>query len=168
MIARRAPLIIAIALVVARTAAAAPPSAPQLDSPAPDALVPTLTPTLRVVNAIDPDGDSLRYRFEVFYDPALSIFAASSPPAVAEGAGDRTSWQVDVALLEDRFCYWRVVACDPTECGPSSAVRWFGVTAAPGDPEDELGCQGCAADGGEPSAALLALATLGLVRRRRA
>jgi len=97
-------------------------------SPPDGAHVATTQPTLRVDNTSDPDHDVLRYLFEVYADPALSLRVAASPPAgVAEGAAGTTSWQVvgaAPALMEGHRYYWRARAVDPG--GLTS--RWSGAT----------------------------------------
>ena len=94
----------------------AAPSAPTLQRPALDAQVATLRPELGVLNAVDPEGESLTYRFEI--DRALSFDTPSLQTAdVAEGAGE-TAWTPPAALADNTFYYWRVAASDGTTRGP--------------------------------------------------
>lgn len=123
------PLVVA-ALAFPRGAEAnVAPTAPVINSPN-GIGVPTTTPALRVDNAFDPDGDVLRYQFEIFRDPGLSVRVAQTPAAgVAEGMGGLTSWQVtgaNPALTEDHWYYWRARATDGTNLdGPWSGTGWF-------------------------------------------
>ena len=116
------------------------PGIPRINSPAFGGQVNTFMPTLRVDNATDPDQDVLRYQFEVFRDPGLSVrVAQTAAGGVAEGGGGVTSWQVqnaNPALMEDHFYYWRARACDPdTLCGGWSAAGQFFVTTTNAPPE---------------------------------
>ncbi len=114
-----------------------PPGMVQLLSPM--GQVPELRPTLRVQNTTDPDDTLLRYHFEVYSDPALSIRVADSGAGgVPAGGGDVTAWQLDVDLLEDRFYYWRARATDPQGlAGPWSGAGQLFVNVTntpPGEP----------------------------------
>jgi Tol biopolymer transport system component/flagellar hook assembly protein FlgD/fibronectin type 3 domain-containing protein len=95
-----------------------PPSAPVPTSPGDGTEVPTLTPVLTVINAVDPDSTSLTYNFQVALDPEF-ISIVTSTLGVFAGQGT-TSWQVPVPLEENRQYYWRAQADDWTVPGP-----WF-------------------------------------------
>ena len=69
-----------------------------------------LQPTLTVINAWNGDEDVLTYEFEVYADKGMTILAASAT-SVLEG-DSTTSWQVDVELDGDSWCWWRVQARD--------------------------------------------------------
>ncbi len=92
------------------------PTAPTLDSPAQNAVVAEAQPTLVVTNAVDPDGDPLTYRFEVYSDLLLLTLVEASPE-IAEGV-EKTSWQMSKALQENAAYYWRVRATDGRLVGP--------------------------------------------------
>jgi len=88
-----------------------PPGAFTIDAPLDGVEVDTLTPQLTVSNALDPDRDTLTYRFEVseYIDLTSPI---ASVEAVSEGAGSITGWLVDVPLAENGYYYWRATAVD--------------------------------------------------------
>ncbi len=91
------------------------PEAPVLHSPLQLESVAVRRPTLRVYNAIDYQGDSLDYEFEVYMDGGLSNLVASVP-AVAQGIGT-TGWVVDSDLPDGTQYWWRCRAMDHTSTG---------------------------------------------------
>lgn len=112
----------------------AAPSAPILQKPALDAQVATLRPELGVINAADPEGESLTYRFEI--DRALSFDTPSLQTAdVAEAAGE-TAWTPPAALADNTTYFWRAAASDGTTRGPWVEGRFFTnlVNDPPGAP----------------------------------
>src|SRR5258706_12517619 len=70
-----------------------PPSAPILMSPVDGQVVTTATPTLRLHNSVDPDGDALTYEFEVS-DPSGVV---QTIDGIVSGASE-TSWPVPQPL----------------------------------------------------------------------
>lgn len=122
-----------------RDAEAAPPTAPVIASPPVDGHAHSFNPRLEIHNAIDPDGDVLRYHFELFADAALTMRIGASPAeGVIEGAADTSGWIVSAtpALQLGRAYCWHARARDATgEDGPWSAPGCFDVAdAAPGAP----------------------------------
>jgi Tol biopolymer transport system component/fibronectin type 3 domain-containing protein len=112
----------------------ASPSAPTLQKPALDAQVATLRPELGVVDATDPEGESLTYRFELDRAPSFDTpaFQAADVP---EGAG-QTAWTPPAALADNTIYYWRAAASDGTTRGPWVEGRFFTnlVNDPPGAP----------------------------------
>ncbi len=92
----------------------APPT-PTVKNPGNGAWSATQQPTLEANPVIDPEGDPVQYRFEVFRDAALSL-------KVADGVSTNTSW-VASPPLDDRTTYWwHVQAVDPQ----GAASGWTG------------------------------------------
>jgi hypothetical protein len=92
-----------------------PPGAPLPFTPANNATVTVLRPTLAVTNAIDLQSDLLTYSFEVYTNAALDAGAlVAQNPAIAEGQ-DTTSWQLDVDLPDGAQVWWRCRATDSGE-----------------------------------------------------
>ncbi len=86
------------------------PGLPAVDTPAVGSYVDSDSVDLRVVNAIDPDGDPLSYLFELDHVATFDSIDLLASPAIAETA-DTTAWGV-IGLLEDQHYYWRVKAFD--------------------------------------------------------
>jgi hypothetical protein len=80
---------------------------------------------LSVRNALDPDGDPLRYGFRVFSDSVLTDLVASID-LVPEGS-QTAQWTVPHPLELGTY-YWRAFAEDPTQRGFYSPVARFTVT----------------------------------------
>jgi len=87
-----------------------PPTAPTLANPPDGSQVASLTPTLSVNNATDPEGDAVTYRFELYADP-FNLLLVTASPEIAQGTGT-TSWTVSPALQENHLYWWRVRATD--------------------------------------------------------
>ena len=81
------------------------PSAPTVHNPGDRAWVGELTPKLVVNPTIDPDGDSLSYRFEVYIDEALANL-------ICQGVSTAGSWSVPVELADNTHYFWRARAED--------------------------------------------------------
>lgn len=90
-----------------------PPGAFHLSTPADGTDVGTHQPTLEVTNALDPDGDPLTYRFEVYADASLTTRVAMAD-GIGAGPAGATAWMVDPALDENTWYFWRVTATDPS------------------------------------------------------
>lgn len=86
----------------------------------------TTAPSLRVLNATDPDGDPLELTFELYEDATLTTLVTSSPPVAQDPSGE-TAWPVDQLLVENAQYHWRAAAADPFADGPFSAVESFVV-----------------------------------------
>ncbi|MGA6927720.1 MAG: putative Ig domain-containing protein, partial [Desulfosarcina sp.] len=81
------------------------PGVPTLKNPGQDAWVGVLTPDVSVAKGIDPDQDSLTYRYEVFTEPSLEN-------RVAWNETLSTSWTVVTGLTDKTRYYWRARAVD--------------------------------------------------------
>lgn len=101
------------------------PTAPVLLSPTDGGIVSTLTPTLTITNASDPDSASLTYNFDVALDPDFTRIVVSGI-GIAGGQGT-TAWQVSVNLVENMTYYWRAQADDWFIIGPWSTTSRFFV-----------------------------------------
>lgn len=99
------------------------PGAPRLSSPAEGSSVATLTPTLAVVNAVDPDSDNLNYEFEI-YSGASLVAATSSIPGDSSGV---TAWTPGTPLADNTVYQWRARAYDGNGYGPWTATATFTV-----------------------------------------
>lgn len=97
-----------------------------ISSPMDGAEVDTQNPLLEVMNSVDPDGDAVTYRFEIYTDGSLANLVASID-SLAAGTDGSTGWVVDTALLEDTLYYWRAIATDADMMSTSSAVAVFFV-----------------------------------------
>lgn len=93
------------------------PSTPAVANPGDRAWVVTQYPTFEAHAATDPEGDPLRYRFEVYRDAGLQTLVAS-------GVVSDLSWQVTSPLTDKTTHYWRVRAED--NAGAASA--WSPMT----------------------------------------
>ena len=80
------------------------PSLPTIASPLSSTETMTLTPTLAVNAATDPDGDKVMYTFEIYSDEGLSTLVASATT-------ENTNWTAP-ALSDNTLYYWRAQASD--------------------------------------------------------
>ena len=103
------------------------PSTPAISAPSVGSDVVTLTPSLTVSNAADPNEDKLIYEYEVYSDPGLANMVVSG--TVAEAAGS-TSWGVPMALAENETYFWRSRAYDGKLYGSWMAPAYFRVNTA--------------------------------------
>jgi hypothetical protein len=111
-------------------AKAGAPPVPVITAPLPGARVPVPGPTLAVDPSVDPDGDPVLYRFELYADEALTELVSQSQAQAAP------AWQVPQALAENRWYTWRVRAADGYSASLWAYGRFF-VNAAnepPGTP----------------------------------
>ncbi len=102
------------------------PGAPGLESPADGDEVSTLTPTLIVSNADDPDGDLLTYEFEVYADANLTEWVTGGD-VVQTPDTSTTEYVVDTPLTDNADAWWRVRARDAYVAGPWSDIGRFFV-----------------------------------------
>lgn len=86
------------------------PSAPSLNWPSEAEDIETLTPSLTVNNAADPNDDDLTYELELYSDSGLANIISSSD-IIAEGQ-NATSWSAPLNLTENKRYYWRARAYD--------------------------------------------------------
>jgi Ca2+-binding RTX toxin-like protein len=110
------------------------PGAPQLSSPAQDAIVAELRPTLVVNNAIDLDRDLLSYRFDVFAESDLAT-PLLSVNGLLPGGNGTTEWQVGNNLQEDAAYAWVVTVKDERGLETPSAVGAFLVSTSNDKPQ---------------------------------
>jgi hypothetical protein len=89
-----------------------PPPAPTVNNPGNGSWVATLTPALIANPVLDPDGDEVGYRFEIYLDAGLTS-------RVDEHLSDAVTWQLESPLTDNTWYYWRVRAED--ENGEASA-----------------------------------------------
>lgn len=89
------------------------PGPPTLSAPADGSRVATLTPTLAVTNAVDPDSDSLTYEFEI-YTAATPVASSGSIPGNGSGI---TSWTPASPLADNTVYQWRARAFDGDRYG---------------------------------------------------
>ena len=99
------------------------PGAPTLFTPLNGSSVDTATPTLTVLNAVDPDRDRLTYEFEVYNGTTL----AWSTKGVPEGAAGNTSVSIPTALSNNTVYQWQSRAYDGDRYGPWTAKANFTV-----------------------------------------
>ena len=99
------------------------PGAPTLSAPANGSTVATLTPTLAVVNATDPDSPSLTYDFEVYLNSAL-VTTISGVPGDSSGI---TPILITKSLTDNTIYQWRARAYDGQLYGPWTAMASFTV-----------------------------------------
>ncbi len=104
------------------------PTAPTPSSPIDDAEAPTVSPSLIVINASDPQGDTLSYAYEVWADEAMTQ-AVDSDNGIAEGTGGETDWMPTTVLTENGSYWWRAQASDAYTEGPWSELASFWVNA---------------------------------------
>ena len=101
------------------------PGAPVPLDPVDGRTVGTATPTLRLRNAVDPEGDPLTYEIEVRDAGGAVVARADRVPSGA----DETTWAVTTALAEDQSFTWSARAADGELEGPWSAPATFHVDA---------------------------------------
>ncbi|MBD3217692.1 MAG: hypothetical protein GF310_05395 [candidate division Zixibacteria bacterium] len=103
-----------------------PPSTPALADPDDGAVLTSTAPVLTTGNSTDPDGDDLRYSFQVALSSDFSSIEAQVSN-LSEGSGDNTSWTVSPELLDGNAYYWRVRAYDGTDYSNWSDSRSFSI-----------------------------------------
>ncbi len=97
--------------------------------------VTSATPTLRIRNATDPNGNTLTYSFEVYDNAALSGSAVYSVGSVAQGTialtgGGTATDHTTGALPDNKRFYWRARAHDGEAFGAFTEVGTFFVNVA--------------------------------------
>ncbi len=113
------------------------PTQPQISSPAIDASIADVSPTLIVTNSTDIDRDELRYAFELFAESDLENPIATVSGLFA-GNNGQTAWVVAKILEEDQRYVWQASVTD--EHGAVVKSEWgsFIVNTqnhAPTDPQ---------------------------------
>jgi len=119
------------------------PSAPTPYAPVNNALVTSPTVTLVVDNATDPDGDLLRYVFEVVDRDSDTAVYSTSPAALVPSGASRSQTVITedpdnlMVFEEDGRYLWHAAAFDGHVYGPVSIAGFFifslddGVPTAP-------------------------------------
>jgi hypothetical protein len=110
-------------------------TAPKLDSPAANAQLDTLRPTLSVQNATsDQPSGSRTYEFQISDTTAFTASTTQSvngfdatvgKTGIAEGSGGKTSFTPDADLQPTTVFYWRARAIQGTATGPWSDTFQF-------------------------------------------
>lgn len=101
------------------------PPAPTVSNPGYGAWTETLQPSLLLNAVTDPDGDTVRYGFQVFQDAALTQL-------VTEGESPNTGWIVTPSLNDRTPYYWRARAIDAkNESSDWTAPSLLHVSTAP-------------------------------------
>jgi len=102
----------------------APPT-PTVKNPGDGAWTASQQPGLEANPVVDPEGEPVRYQFQVFRDAALT-------QAVAEGTSDGTAFIVPAALADKTTHWWQVRALDGQGlASPWSAPAVLYVSTAP-------------------------------------
>jgi hypothetical protein len=89
------------------------PPLPTVKNPGAGAWVATQVPTLEANPVLDPEGDAVLYRFEVYTDAGLNNRSAA-------GVSTTTQWVPPVVLADKTTHYWRLRAED----GQGAASAW--------------------------------------------
>ncbi|NTV37585.1 MAG: hypothetical protein HGA82_00045 [Anaerolineales bacterium] len=97
------------------------PGAPALLSPTDGSTISTLTPVLTLLNAVDPDSDSLTYEYEVYQGSVL----VTSITNVPENIAGETSATLTTNLADNTAYQWRARAFDGDRYGPWTAMATF-------------------------------------------
>lgn len=101
------------------------PFTPTVKNPGNGAWTAALQPSLEANPVVDPEGDPVRYQFEVYRDSTLKN-------KVVDGISTNTGWIVSTPLADKRSHWWRVRALDPQNAtsswGPATLLY---VSTAP-------------------------------------
>ena len=92
----------------------------------------TTNPVLTLQNSTDPDGDTVRYRFQVYSDSLFTTLLTEGNN-IAAGSG-QTSWQVQVPLSDHRIYFWVASGFDGWEYSNPTPAKGFGVVVNPTAP----------------------------------
>jgi hypothetical protein len=84
-----------------------PPYPVQILYPTIDACVRVANPTLKVANSSDPDGDVLRYHFEIDMDAGFRSIDLQESGSLPEGPAGFTEWRLPRPLVDGQTYYWR-------------------------------------------------------------
>lgn len=111
-----------------------PPSAPGIVSPAYGEILDSRSPRLVVQNAVDPDGDELRYAFGVvgFVAGQPQLFYAND---ILPGDNGFTSWSPQIPANVPPPYIWTAWAYDPLQATTAAPLVPFGIdttSPAPG------------------------------------
>ena len=101
------------------------PPAPTVNNPGNGAWSATQQPSLIANPVIDPEGEAVRYQFEVYKDAALTLLAT-------EGTSPNTGWIVPLQLKDKTTHWWRVRALDTQNAASAwSAPSLLYISTAP-------------------------------------
>jgi hypothetical protein len=102
-----------------------PPPTPTLKNPGNGAWSAVLQPTLEVNPVVDPEGQAIYYRFEVYKDAKLT-------QPLGAGTSQSPAWMTPFALADKSMVWWRVQAVDvQNAASPWSAPAAFTVSTGP-------------------------------------
>jgi len=99
------------------------PTAPALYLPAEGSSLSTLTPSLSVYNAVDPDSDILTYDFEIYSNGVL----IQSITGISQNASGITSVTLSPAFSDNTAYNWRVRAYDGDRYGAWMNMAAFSI-----------------------------------------
>lgn len=88
-----------------------PPSAPEIESPLGADAVASRTPTIRVVNGVDPEDRGTQHRFEIDATDSFSSDALQTALIDSDASGI-TSWRPEAPFAEDTTVFVRVQCTD--------------------------------------------------------
>ncbi|MDC0714925.1 S8 family serine peptidase [Stigmatella sp. ncwal1] len=143
------------------------PSAPVALNPSDAILSARRPPTLRIQNAVDPEGDALTYFFEVRRTDGTLV---ATGHGLTEGDHGQTSFTLPSALNRAERYFWTAYAKDAAGAvGPSSAKAHFRVDRGRSHPEPREERYGGCTAGENALGGILPLVAmaLGLIRLRR-
>jgi PKD repeat protein len=129
--------------------------APELIWPTADGEVDTLTPTFSWNNAVSSWDAALWYNVEVYADADLTDLVAEGNDI--EESSETTNWPIETELLENTWCWWRVVGEDEFILGDWAEARAFFVNStqeAPGAPTNSWPLDEASVDTTEPTLTL--------------
>jgi hypothetical protein len=95
-----------------------PPPTPTVKNPGDGAWTATQQPSLEANPVLDPEGEAVRYQFEVYRDAGLTLKAA-------DGTSDTHAWIVPALLADKTTHWWRVRAMD---VHGAASVAWSPAT----------------------------------------
>ncbi|MFQ5608486.1 MAG: hypothetical protein ACE5GA_11105, partial [Candidatus Zixiibacteriota bacterium] len=107
------------------------PSTPQISSPPNGSSVSQASPTLRVVNSSDVDGDALTYDFELYDGSGSNLMSSTS--GVAEGSGGSTQWVVPLTIADGTALSWRARAFDGQLYSTWTSLSSFSISLSGGN-----------------------------------
>jgi hypothetical protein len=106
------------------------PGLPTNLNPRDNAELPKRAPDLTHNAVIDPDGDLLSYRYEVYADPSMTTLTATADGIMA-GLGGTVLCRLQADLTAGQHYYWRVRADDGVEQSDWTGLASFIVTDLP-------------------------------------
>lgn len=102
-----------------------PPPIPTVNNPGNKAWSATQQPSLIANAVVDPEGQAVRYQFEVYKDAALT-------QRVTDGVSINTGWIVPISLADKTTYFWRLRALDAQDAASAwTAPSVIYVSTAP-------------------------------------